>query len=148
MRTFKFRAWNGESMNYSIMVGRFGAFWVSPGKLDNGLDPSDGACLSPFNTKCTDHTIIMQFTGLLDKTGKGIYEGDILKWKCSKSGHSNNANYTVTIHWPIINHGHGYELTIHHKGEKWATGNSYWNAKDREVIGNIFENPELLKPSI
>lgn len=81
-----------------------------------------------------------QFTGLRDKNGKEIYEGDILKWRCTKSGSKKERLYTVMIEI----HSWRDKLTIHDNGEKWATGKSYWNAEDREVIGNIYENSELL----
>ena len=84
-----------------------------------------------------------QFTGLLDKNGKKIFEGDVLKWRCSKSGSNKDKNYTVTIEFK--EKAHSYSLTIYDNGEKWATQNSYWNQSEREIIGNITENPELLK---
>ncbi len=83
---------------------------------------------------------IGQFTGLLDKNGTKIFEGDYLKWKCSKSGSNKVKEYKVSISWRET--GHSYSLTIHHKGEKWGTQKSYWNPNDREVIGNIHENIE------
>jgi uncharacterized phage protein (TIGR01671 family) len=94
-----------------------------------------------------DRIPVMQFTGLLDKNGKEIYEGDILKWKCSHgkiSGSGTVKLHTVTIQWGHLSGGHGYTLTIYKNGEKYATEKSYWNDSDREIIGNIYENPELL----
>jgi hypothetical protein len=64
-----------------------------------------------------------QFTGLLDKNDKEIYEGDILKTK-----------YGSKIHFK--------DLVDYHL---WAYRNSM--AFDEiEIIGNIYENPELLNP--
>lgn len=81
--------------------------------------------------------VIMQFTGLYDKHGKEIYEGDILK--------------------TVFNTGLGL---LEKKGEmKWiqtsarfvidSLVDSSWNftenlAEQPEIIGNIYENPELL----
>lgn len=84
-----------------------------------------------------------QFTGLLDKNGKEIYEGDVLLWKCSKSENKKEKLHIVSIEWGI-DMAHGYSLTIYDNGEKWATSKSYWNASDREIIGNIYENPNLI----
>lgn len=75
---------------------------------------------------------IMQFTGLTDKNGKEIYEGDIL------GGDSISGGYRVFWNdakaaWDVQG-GSGY-LT------GWITT---WNL-GIEVIGNIYENPELLK---
>jgi uncharacterized phage protein (TIGR01671 family) len=100
-------------------------------------DSIDNSCEQVFDWS------VGQFTGLLDKNGKQIFEGDVLKWKCSKSGRGKEKLYTVSIHWNTPNQ-HSYSLTIYSKGEKWATSKSYWNASDRELIGNIHDNPELL----
>lgn len=79
-----------------------------------------------------------QFTGLYDKDGKRIYEGDIL---CRKDG---GALLTVEFR-----HGaFGYEYC----GEfhSWAgnhnfTFNPFDTDVDFAIIGNIHDNPELLK---
>jgi uncharacterized phage protein (TIGR01671 family) len=91
---------------------------------------------------------VMMFTGLLDRHGKEIYEGDILKWKCSHGAISGGGKvklHKVTIEWGHLTSAHGYSLTIHKGGEKYAVEKSYWNKEDREIIGNIYENPELIK---
>jgi uncharacterized phage protein (TIGR01671 family) len=71
---------------------------------------------------------LIEFTGLADKNGKEIYEGDILK----------DSNGTLTeIKFGEFNCGccdYIYGFTF----------GRYQN-KDQEVVGNIFENPELLK---
>jgi len=72
---------------------------------------------------------LMQFTGLLDKNGKKIFEGDVLKIYFEGNGRS----YLKEVKWlnDAINKGR-------------------WDALDNcaftscEVVGNIFENPELL----
>ena len=100
MREIKFRAWDGREM------------------IDCA---SDATPETPF-------WIIMQFTGLLDKKGKEIYEGDIMR--CTDTGHEYNAQM------------------IWEEGGFWifdGNKNPHLPYKDyREVIGNIYENPELI----
>jgi hypothetical protein len=112
-------------MEYRLVVGKLGAFYVE------GIDPNDSACISPFNTKYSEQTPIMQFTGLLDKNGKDIYEGDIL------AGHDDGnveVRWGQCEWWCSFSDGNGIgldEMCI-------------WFGNCCEVIGNIYQNGELL----
>ena len=79
MREIVFRVWNGANYENNVMVGKFGAFYVNP--MNGGLDANDSASLSPFNTKFSDNVVIEQFTGLTDKNGRRIFEGDICEYR-------------------------------------------------------------------
>ena len=91
---------------------------------------------------------LMQYTGLKDRNGKEIYEGDILKIRLG-------TGFMTTVEVKFIDgcfdvcaiHGHIYTesrpngKTLHRKRDhlKYYTAN---NAV--EIIGNIYENPELV----
>ena len=107
MREIKFRAW---SKKYKWLMPM--SDWLSDGKsfLDEDL-------------------IVMQYTGLKDKNGKEIYEGDILRYAENGEIAWDNQGYFGVTNFGIGN-CHPLHLT---------------SQEDREIIGNIYDNPELLK---
>ena len=71
-----------------------------------------------------------QFTGLIDKNGTKIFEGDIVQ--CTDSDGNNRIDFVKWVHGGLVLCNAQY------------TVGSYLN-NDLLVIGNIFDNPELLK---
>jgi len=81
------------------------------------------------------NVLLEQFTGLLDKNGKEIYEGDIL---ACKNDQQYQRHPSVAVIDPLL--GFGTRLST---GE-WNGLLSTWLNHGAEVIGNIHENPDLL----
>ena len=79
------------------------------------------------------NAIIMQSTAMVDKEGRIIFEGDIVKM--SKDVYSELTYYEVVRHrggaYRLESKQHGCELWLRHT--------------DCEVVGNIYANPELLE---
>lgn len=76
------------------------------------------------------HLVLMQFTGLKDKNGKEIYSGDILKARYF------NGDLKVSA------------VEYNEKECAFTLSNgAFFGRFENEVIGNIYENPDLLKPS-
>jgi uncharacterized phage protein (TIGR01671 family) len=81
-----------------------------------------------------ERMVFQQYIGLKDKNGVEIYEGDILKCK-GFHGWFDQVGFYYNV---VVKH------TIVKSGESQITGFAYIPI-DREVIGNIFETPELLE---
>ena len=81
---------------------------------------------------------LMQFTGLKDKNGKEIYEGDIVKY------YKWEDNYDIAdIKFGDCEINHEYGCWGYYRNNKHKDILELGREKDYEVIGNIYENPEL-----
>jgi hypothetical protein len=78
---------------------------------------------------------LMQFTGGHDKSGREIYEGDVLDWR---------GQYSEDAPQPVIWYYTGWYVGYVGKRLNITSLNAI-EPKHMEIIGNIYENPELLK---
>lgn len=132
-REIKFRVWTGNEMEYNITTGKFGAFYVNPENGD-GLNPKDTASLTTCTTKYPDDVPVMQLTGLKDKNGKEIYEGDILNPIMIGGSITKGIVLFQDAMFVVKQIGaDGYIVPL------------YSQLNMALIIGNIYENPELLK---
>ena len=83
----------------------------------------------------------LQFTGLHDKNGKEIYEGDLVKHPL-RFGKRQECTAQVSFEDGAFVGNSIEQHEIQGKGKRWITINLAND--DVEVIGNIYENPELL----
>lgn len=122
----KFRAWDRtrNQMNYRVMVGNCDTddenwtcpiIWIEERKDWLHFD---------------DYECIMQSTGLFDKNGKEIFEGDIVSIDTDEFGLL-VVKYETGIYWLTED-----EQCVEHLSDYY---------KYVSVIGNIYENPELLE---
>lgn len=129
MRKIAFRVWDkvNKKMYFSYAVDKNGE-WCVNSEYSNECEDVDGKQL-----------IQMQFTGQKDKDGKKIFEGDI----CVSYIHPEVPIYHK-IEWSEKFCG-WYAQNLNSGTEDGSTQLWVYLKNDVEVIGNIHENPELLK---
>ncbi len=97
----------------------------------------------------TNGLIIQQFTSLLDKNGKEIYEGDILAYPIGNFDRAAD-NFDDRMRISYRNELARYVLNFYSKwggeGYSGAQENITNYTNDCIIIGNIYENPDLLNP--
>lgn len=136
MREFKFRAWvlKDEALD---------------GLMENTMEYDVESFHDPLYEYKRGNIILMQYTGLEDKNGRELYELDITKDKFGNLDvicwvNSSGAYATVPINLYLEGE---YEYTV---VDEFGTDCFFENNAPGdflEVIGNIYENPELLEES-
>ena len=126
---------NGDWVEGAFLNDRDGAFYICPAVSDISYGDS-GARRSIGCWYKVDPSTVGQYTGLNDKNGKRIFEGDIAKVLQGKDKDIAYVGFENGAFMLYPKTGNIYERTL------W----SYWyNDWDVEVIGNIHDNPELLE---
>ena len=85
---------------------------------------SDGSVVDNYGLEIGGEPILMQCTGLKDRNGKLIYEGDVMNYRTP-----------FAIEW--YQKCGGYS--------PWSEDQRYVDPETLEIIGNIYENPDLLE---
>ena len=125
MREIKFRVWNTETNKMIINVKEMGVFALQ------SFYSIDEFLVIPTNEKYP----LMQYTGLKDKNGVEIYEGDIVRTTSNE----------LTGKWKHKIYKIEFKEINCLAGAKYMGFDFQFNVDEVEVIGNIYENKELLK---
>ncbi len=143
MHEIKFRAWDKQTdeLIYNVLV-----------EISEHDDWTEGysswSVANDMEIGNDERLVFMQYIGLKDKNGKEIYEGDIIQEQTIMIGHTGKVFQQGSGEWSVSyrrgSHPFyipdGFENSIEtHSLQDWASD------KRIVVIGNIYENPELLK---
>lgn len=133
MRELKFRAWDEMSniMHYDfqfIKSGNEGVDWIV---FTSDKHPLNDSIKDPFKDPHFQYAFkIMQYTNSKDKNGREIYDGDIVKDLGENIG---------KCFWNDNSSGFDIDFTAGEMQSVYEASNSI------EIVGNIYENPELLE---
>ena len=136
MRELKFRVWDKLEERFTTCESGFQCHYVLSlkGEFHNLQDGSGGK-----------EYIVQQYTGMKDRNGKEVYEGDIVKWGMSH-------DQETAFHRLRVVEFHEQQLIykVVEVGEYPAGVDYLYEAMQPstrwcEVVGNIMETPELLK---
>lgn len=127
MREIKFRAWDKRHKEW---CEHFTLDFEknSESYIDNVYGGSFQHC-----TENDENVILMQYTGLKDKNGEEIYEGDIV----TQTDDIESLKGAVSF-------SKGMFCIPSSRGLKILGGHDY-KERDTEIIGNVYENPELIE---
>ena len=137
MREIKFRVWDGKRMFVEQLYSE--GYWYDiqwPANIQQG-------------------TYLMQYTGLKDKNGKEIYEGDVIRvgdnvyqicWYAMEGRLMPFTIFGTPIRdWNWLDNGKAiYWHDVEDRGDEAEVDRRKRCSQYVEVIGDIYENPELL----
>lgn len=131
MKEIKFRAWDTKSKKM------YEPFTLQFAIGEDGYD--------------TDGVVFLQFTGIKDRHGKEIYEGDVIKTPLGRKNNEPIYRNCTVQRWFMDHILQQSTVTAGEAGNMEQLGSlilsiqSYITDCDIEVIGNVYEHPHLLK---
>ena len=135
-RPIKFRVWDKITNRYLQELGIY--YWHIPYSLDGEEITGEANLFGLSELLRHNNFVAQQYTGLTDKNGKEIYEGDIVKYKTWKGRHDGVTEENQTQ--IQFKNGVYYPRYIDDECEdSWYSFKVY----DLEVVGNIMETPHL-----
>jgi len=138
MREIKFRAWNKKGVYANTMVYQDGPDLDGVIYYTTTVEGQD-VYYNFEDIMDSKYFILMQYTGLKDKNGKEIYEGDVFTFHPSKEWVGTEPENPCVVFW-----SNSLCAFMFYVGEP-DMSTLLPPSESIEIIGNIYENPELLK---
>lgn len=137
-RVIRFRAWMKEERQM-VMVAQidFTFDLVTGYRVWKSTGPDEETRMYEESSKCE----LMQFTGLHDKNGKEIWEGDVVRYPSGE---------VASVYWSEVREGvmpcYALEPVYRESfDDSFAPALDHDTYHRLEVIGNIYENPEFIQ---
>lgn len=140
-REIGFRAWNGENIieidgnsNVVLEYNDISGWNIMPNRPYYKGEYLAGETIGVF--------VLMQYTGLKDKKGKEIYEGDIIVWSGTLDGCI--FNHVCEVIFDLYQWC-GWAIYSPQQKSTIPFGEHGCNPNEVNIVGNVYENKELLK---
>lgn len=127
MREIKFRAWDKKEKRWFSPTIDSSGVAITEEKHEEGCPSCGGTIRGTHTIEYPNDYELLQYTGLKDKNGKEIWEGDILL----------RSHYKYRVEFD----GGAFGVYMKHYG--WKNLRDF-KVEIGEIVGNIYENPELL----
>jgi len=132
---FRFRAWDRKLQRWSEATDSLSGMNLQD-IMENEFDPTDFI---------HDDLVFMQSTGLCDRTGKEIFEGDLVRGRPRPDKRLIPKQHIFVVSW--CDATATWDVNAPPAFENWLMSDLLLCDADSDgvIVGNVYENPELVK---